>query len=401
MKKIFLIGHAGFFNRGCEAIVRGSIEIIRHHIPDCKITLCSYRPEQDNAIAKEKNIPVDSIVPALKGAKKPSLSWLWQTFDRRILSFNMPFHDYLQYKYYKENDMVISIGGDNFTDDYGQPAKYFNSLVYAKKAGAKTAIWAASIGPFKDKTAVEKWTNIMKSVDLITVRENVTVKYLESLDITQNVQPVADPAFLLTCKNPESSSFQLSESSIKVGIGLSDLVSRYGIGHNDYIKAFADFIQYLWKSLDAQIILVPHVTDKAEGANDSAVCSEVQALLPESCPSVILSENYDACEMKYFISQCDYFIGARTHSTIASLSMEVPTITIAYSTKAWGINNQLLGTDEYVIPIQEVSYNKLIQYFTKLQEKTLQIKSQLNNKLPSIRSDAMKGGERLAEILNS
>ena len=401
MKKILLIGHAGFFNRGCEAIVRGSIKIIKHYIPDCEITLSSYRADEDKSIAKEKNIEVDTIVPALKGAKKPSLLWFWQTFDRRVLSLNMPFHDYLQYKNYKENDIVISIGGDNFTDDYGQPVKYFNSLVYAKKAGAKTVIWAASIGPFKDKTATSKWANIMKNVDLITVREDVTINYLESLGITNNVQYVADPAFLMSCKKPDSTSLNLSKSNLTVGIGLSDLVSRYGINNEDYMKSFADFIRYLCKSLGAQIILVPHVTDKAEGANDWAVCKQVSDLLEESCPNIILSENYDACEMKYFISKCDFFIGARTHSTIASLSMKVPTITIAYSTKAWGINRQLLGTDEFVLPIQQVSYDTLTKYFTKLQEKAQEVKSRLSDKLPTIRLEAMKGGERLAKILGS
>ena len=244
MKKILLIGHGGFYNRGCEAIVRGSIEIIKHYIPNSKITLCSYRPDEDIIIAKEKNIKVDTIIPAMRGAKKPSLFWLWQTFDRRILSFNMPFVDYLQFPLYQENDIVLSIGGDNFTDDYGSAKKYFNS-----KAGAKTAIWAASIGPFKDKRATKKWTNIMRSIDLITVREKATVTYLESLGITHNVQPVADPAFLMPCNKPSNSSLDLRKSNLTVGIGLSDLISRYCIKHENYINAFADFIQYLCKSL--------------------------------------------------------------------------------------------------------------------------------------------------------
>ena len=103
--------------------------------------------------------------------------------------------------------------------------------------------------------------------------------------------------------------------------------------------------------------------------------------------------------MKYFISQCDFFIGARTHSTIASFSMEVPTITIAYSNKAWGINRQILDTDEFVIPIKEVSYDMLVEKFAKLQEKASEIKRKLHDKLPSVRKNAMKSGESLANVL--
>ena len=399
MKKILLIGHDGFYNRGCEAIVRGTVEIIKHYIRDSEITLCSYTPNKDAIIARENNIEIDAIIPGARGAKRLSLAWLWQNFDRRILSFNIPLNDYLNLTRYRKHDAVISIGGDNFTDDYRTAHIYFSSMRYAKKAGAKTVIWAASIGPFNDKKAAKKWTKIMNGVDLITVREDLTVKYLESLGVTDNVRRVADPAFLVSCSKPNNLSFEFRKSNLMVGIGMSSLISRYGI-KRVYIRAFADFICYLWRSLDAQVVLIPHVTGKSLAVNDIAACNEVQALLPTSCPITILSENYNACEMKYCISQCDFFIGARTHSAIASLSMEIPTITIAYSTKAWGINNQVLSTDEFVIPIAEVSYSRLLRTFNQLQKKKNEIIKRLHNSMPSVRSLAMKGGEYLANILS-
>lgn len=400
MKKILLIGHAGFYNRGCEAIVRGTIEIIKHYIPNSEITLCSYRADEDTIIAREKDIKIDTIVPAMRGAKKRSLAWLWQTFNRRILSFNMPLHDYLHLSSYREHDAVVSIGGDNFTDDYGMADVFFSSMIYAKKAGAKTVIWAGSIGPFKDKKAAQTRAKIMTGIDLITVREDLTVKYLQSLGVTDNVRRIADPAFLVPCSKPSNPSFEFCKSNLTVGIGMSSLISRYGIKPDAYIRAFADFICYLWKSLDACVVLVPHVIGKNPAVNDIATCNKVQALLPTSCPIMILNENYDACEMKYCISQCDSFIGARTHSTIASLSMGIPTISIGYSSKAWGINKQLLSTDGFVIPINEVSCSRLITSFNKLQGKKDEVKRQLHDRLPSIRSLAMKGGEYLVEILS-
>ena len=45
--------------------------------------------------------------------------------------------------------------------------------------------------------------------------------------------------------------------------------------------------------------------------------------------------------LKNIISNCHYFMGARTHSTIAALSSYVPTISIAYSIKAFGINEEI------------------------------------------------------------
>jgi colanic acid/amylovoran biosynthesis protein len=399
MKKILLIGHAGFHNRGCEAIVRGTVQIIRQYVADPEITLCSNAADEDAAIVREKNIKVDHVVSANKGARRTSLAWVWQTFDRRILSLNMPFHDYLQLPLYRKSDVVLSIGGDNFSDDYGSASRYFSSMVRAKKAGAKTVIWAATIGPFRDNNRARKWANILNMVDLITAREDVTVEFLRSIGVTRNVHKVADPAFLLPTVRPEHCPTELDKSSMIVGIGMSSLITRYGISREEYTKAFADFVLHLWQSFRARTILVPHVTGKGEFGNDLTACRDVLNLLPEACPAAIINKDYDACEIKYCISQCDFFIGARTHSTIASLSTEVPTITIAYSNKAWGINRQLLGTDEFVIPISEVSCSRLSAVFDRLMESKNDIKQRLHENMPSMRSLSMKGGEYLAEIL--
>ena len=46
MKKIFLYGHGGSGNHGCEAIVRSTVQIIRQ-ITEIPIFLISSNPEED------------------------------------------------------------------------------------------------------------------------------------------------------------------------------------------------------------------------------------------------------------------------------------------------------------------------------------------------------------------
>jgi polysaccharide pyruvyl transferase WcaK-like protein len=53
--------------------------------------------------------------------------------------------------------------------------------------------------------------------------------------------------------------------------------------------------------------------------------------------------NIGARQVKWVISKCRYFIGARTHATVAAFSTGVPTISIAYSKKARGINRDIFG----------------------------------------------------------
>ena len=47
MKRFLLVGYGGFYNRGCEAIVRGTLRIVRDAFPDNKIMLRSHSCRDD------------------------------------------------------------------------------------------------------------------------------------------------------------------------------------------------------------------------------------------------------------------------------------------------------------------------------------------------------------------
>ena len=399
MKKILLIGHGGFYNRGCEAIVRGTVAIIRHFLPDAHITLVSGTPDMDTQVLRKTGISVDQVVPAsLPGHKKPSLGWLWQTLDRRLFSGNIQFQDYLHRRHFQEADAVVSIGGDNFSEDYGRPIVFFESLRYAKQFGKKTVIWGASVGPFKHE--VERWAAILRSCDLITAREDNTVAYLQSLGCTGNVQRVSDPAFCMPASTPTDWALSKEEGKLVVGLGISDLIPRYKISRDQYYRTFVEFTDYLRTNQNAHILLVPHVIQPGtEYGDDFRACNEVTALLAtrESCQ--VLPSNLDATEMKHCIAQCDYFIGARTHSTIAGLSSLVPTGSIGYSVKAIGINNDLLGTDAYVLPHDQLSTRGVVGLFEKMQANRVHIIDQLRQEVPRAQERAMQAGKHLLHVL--
>jgi colanic acid/amylovoran biosynthesis protein len=95
----------------------------------------------------------------------------------------------------------------------------------------------------------------------------------------------------------------------------------------------------------------------------------------------LIENQYDSAQIKYIIGNCKYFIGARTHSTIAALSSFIPTLSIAYSVKARGINKDLFGHEEYVLDISDVTSETLINGFQKLANEEMEIKEILENKI--------------------
>ena len=95
---------------------------------------------------------------------------------------------------------LLAVGGDNLSFDYGFFATllFFSPLHAAVRRGVPAIVWAASIGPFSKKPEWEKrFADLLRRVDLITVRETLTQDYLETIGVRDNVRRAADPAFLL------------------------------------------------------------------------------------------------------------------------------------------------------------------------------------------------------------
>ena len=59
--KIMMFAHDGSLNRGCEAIVRSSTNIIKEKIDGAKVYLASGKPETDRIITKLDGIYDGSI----------------------------------------------------------------------------------------------------------------------------------------------------------------------------------------------------------------------------------------------------------------------------------------------------------------------------------------------------
>jgi polysaccharide pyruvyl transferase WcaK-like protein len=243
-----------------------------------------------------------------------------------------------------------------------------------------------------------RWARELRRVDLITAREDLTVEYLAGLGVAENVIRVADPAFVLPRRTyghfPEA-----FRNSVLIGIGMSDLVAKGGCGPSMYLDAFADLAKSLLERDKVKLLLVPHVIEKSSGHNDLLACRELWDKIGRDPRAHIIDENCDACMMKDAISRCDCFVGARTHSTIAALSTCVPTLSIAYSRKAYGLNLDIFGHTRYVLPADSISRKTLAEAFLLLEHEKDAIAATLARENARLRELADSAGMYLAKIL--
>ncbi len=105
-------------------------------------------------------------------------------------------------------------------------------------------------------------------------------------------------------------------------------------------------------------------------------------------------------KIKYVISKCRAFIGARTHATIAAYSSCVPTLVVGYSVKALGIARDLFGSEEnYVLPVQSLEEaGELIRAYDWMMEREGEIRSRLENVMPEYCARAGEAGEEIRKI---
>lgn len=385
--KFLLYYHTGAYNRGCEAIVRTAVSEIKKQFPEAEIDLASFNPETDkvllpvvNQVIPHKNSPI----------KKYGFHWFltalhFKLWNDENYAYRLMFRDFL--KKANQYDALISVGGDNYC--YGEIPEFYELHRQLKKQNIKTILWGASVGE-EDLTPAK--TEDLKSFDLILARETLTEAWLKNAGC-KNVKLVADGAFLM-----EKSELPLPEGFIEnktIGFNFSPLVAK----KNPKAKQAAlQLIEHLLRTTEYNIALVPHVI--MNGNNDVETLQEILDKFKNNQRVFMLSDGLNATEYKGYIARMRFFIGARTHATIAAYSTGVPTMVLGYSVKSKGIAKDIFGEEKLVLGIEEISdAEKLIAKFEEMKEEELMLKEILRNKIPHIKEMAQKAKSYLAELI--
>ena len=116
---------------------------------------------------------------------------------------------------------------------------------------------------------------------------------------------------------------------------------------------------------------------------------------------VVYIEDHNCMELKGFISRCNMFIGARTHSTIAAYSSCVPTLVIGYSVKAKGIAKDIFGTSEnYVKPVQSLKEeDDLLRACKWLMDNENDIRKHLQSFMPEYIKKTWLAGDEFKKLV--
>lgn len=363
----FLFGHGGSQNHGCEAIVRTTAAMFE------KPLLYSYSINEDYAYG------INSICRIFQNTKVPN----------KYLSLDF-IHAYLLYKFNKnpipldrlyekrllqlvdEKMISFSIGGDNYC--YGLRDRIIMNHAQLKKRGQKTVLWGCSVEPALIDAKIRK---DLSRYNLITARESITYEALRR--INSNVVLAPDPAFTLQ-KQPGIFPDGLGRKPY-IGMNVSPLIQGLERGGNITMENYRTLVAYILETTDRDIALIPHVV--WEHNDDRIPLGQLYEEFKDT-GRVFMVEDQNCMQLKDIISGCEFFVGARTHATIAAYSTCVPTLVVGYSVKARGIARDLFGSEEgYVLPVQQLQNPEdLRKAFHALYARKDELRVYLSNMMP-------------------
>lgn len=381
--------HGGSGNHGCEAIVNSTCHMIEE-IPKLLVT---------NSEKEDRLYTAASLCDILQERKiaEHFTAHVWYYVWRKI------FHDpesFMRYRFHKVlgkelAPLYLSIGGDMYCYEVPRKEAMLANSTFCR-AGAKTVLWGCSLEPelLQDPEVVAD----LKRYALITPRESITAQALQDAGISGNVKQYPDPAFSL---EPEAFALPAGfrEQEI-IGINVSPMVVENEMVKGITIANYRRLMDHILNNSSYLIALIPHVM--WHHTDDRQTLAQLYESYRDN-ERVLLFEDMSCQRLKYVISKCRAFIGARTHATIAAYSSMVPTLVVGYSVKARGIARDLFGTQEhYVLPVQSLSDpEELIGAYDWMMEREEEIRRRLMEIMPAYCQRAKEAGNEIRKLWKS
>lgn len=413
--KIVITNAYTWFNKGDAGILLATIECLKKiYGQNVEFNILSFTPLEDKkrycTDKKIKNVYSNVLNPhPYKHTKLGKIIAIVKLFFSMIyqllmskLNINHLVKKYDNYKVLYEADLIVICGGGFLG------GKKFDSIMHLFQIyintifNKKNIMMGTSIEPVSNKFLKNITEKILNRVDYIFAREIYTFNYLKEFMNYDKFTLIPDMAFMLDEIYEKDNNIEKYKKCGKKIYGLT--VRNWNFPNEkdpkqkmeQYLYSIANLICEKTKNNEAVFVFVPQVI--VDYGNDADVANEIMEMLPKNIKKnfIIVTDDLSPTEIKKLIGNFDFFIGTRMHSNIFATSMRIPTIAIAYEKKTNGIMH-MLGLDDYVIEMNNISYEKIKSVLKLAEENKKNIVKNLNEKISLIKQEIM---EKLKVIKN-
>ena len=398
----------GFRNKGCEALTKAIVNEVTVLQKNAEFKILTEDIDYD-ALWTSENKNVSFLkTPFLKKyffRKLPFISDLWKyqligkLYNSRLITKSL--------QAFQQSNAVLSTGGDIFSSTYGSLARHLAPLKLAASLAKPIFLVGHSIGPFENQSEYNAFSKTMKYVQLITVRESLSLRYLEDMKLKDTrIELTADPAFCLEPKMEQVEnifrSYNIPRGKTLVGVAPSQGISYFsGIPYKNHLNDLLELLKFLIE-LNCHVVLLPHVHLSSVFHDDRIICERLYRKLGFPEKVTVISLTHSAEEIRAMVSKFDLMIAERMHAAIASLSQNVPTFVVGYSVKAEGILGDIFGFDsleDYMISVKKMEAEKLKECAMNLLDRRCEVAKHLSKVIPYIKEKARRNFTLIMDIL--
>lgn len=259
--------------------------------------------------------------------------------EKFLLRFKLLFGNNVFKKAIKNLGIVAAInGGDGLTDMYGDHMLYarLKEIKLAQSFGVPYIILPQTIGPFQKDINRENIIRVLRGAKMVFVRDHCFDE-----ELNMNNIPFENTNDLSFFMKPMPFSIEIKHPA--VGINLSGLAysNKFGnlVGQFDCYPILMEKLIDNFRKKGINVYIIPHSynVDSPELNNDDMLSSrEFYSSLDNNTGVIFIDKDLISPQVKYLISQMDYFVGTRMHANYAAIFTNTPVFGLAYSYKFEG-----------------------------------------------------------------
>ncbi len=298
MPKLLLAGYFGAGNLGDDAVLKGFVSGLEG-------LNYQYRAISSSPERLMRQLGIQSVPKSDFGALKNAIA---------------------------ECDALVFPGGSIFQDVTSvRSVIYYSKLVQqAKKSGKKVIMVGQGIGPLTTWTGKRMARSAFNAVDMLAVRDPMSVSTLRSLGVKTNPRTTADSAFLLPpppAQGEDSSSFGVAGMKT-IGISARPFGKDKSRG---VVDTFSDFVRML--SSNGYVPVMMALDDTEDRAIIEAIAKKHGGKVPD------LKGITTPTQLQQRIARMEAVVAMRLHAGILASTVGIPSLMVSYDPKVTAFAN--------------------------------------------------------------